>query len=129
MKKDSENWLKIARYDLKVADDCFKAANYLTCLEKCHNALEKLLKGIISENSLETRKIHDLLRLASEALLTNLQTEALDLFQELNSIYMSTRYPDEFEVILEQLDKSRTETILNKTKRTFTWLEKKLERN
>ena len=41
----------------------------------------------------------------------------------------STRYPDEFEVILEQLDKSRTETILNKTKRTFTWLEKKLERN
>ncbi len=52
------------------------------------------------------------------------------------------RYPDEFEVILEQLDKSRTETIfkdplkneishhfLNKTKRTFTWLEKKLERN
>ena len=101
MKKDSENWLKIARYDLKVADDCFKAANYLTCLEKCHNALEKLLKGIISENSLETRKIHDLLRLASEALLTNLQTEALDLFQELNSIYMSTRYPDEFEVILE----------------------------
>jgi HEPN domain-containing protein len=129
MKKDSENWLKIARYDLKVADDCFKATNYLTCLEKCHNALEKLLKGIISENSQETRKIHDLLRLASEALIINLQAEVLDLFQELNSIYMSTRYPDEFDAIMGKLDKSRTELILSKTKRTFTWLEKKLEMN
>ena len=74
-------------------------------------------------------KIHDLLRLASEALLINLQAEVLDLFQELNSIYMSTRYPDEFDAIMEKLDKSRTELILSKTKRTFTWLEKKLEMN
>ncbi len=77
----------------------------------------------------EARKIHDLLRLASEALLINLQAEVLDLFQELNSIYMSTRYPDEFDTIMGKLDKSRTELILSKTKRTFRWLEKKLEMN
>ncbi|MDD9898194.1 MAG: HEPN domain-containing protein, partial [Candidatus Melainabacteria bacterium] len=91
MSKASENWLKIAKYDLKVAGDCFKATNYLACAEKCHNALEKLLKGVITENKQEPKKIHDLLRLASEALIENLQKDVKVLFQELDSIYMNTR--------------------------------------
>ncbi|MDA0773172.1 MAG: HEPN domain-containing protein [Cyanobacteria bacterium] len=40
MKKITQNWLKIAKYDLKTADINFKAGQYLASVEKCHNALE-----------------------------------------------------------------------------------------
>lgn len=129
MKPSSENWLKIARYDLKVAHDNFKSGNNMAAIEKCHNSLEKLLKGIISENKQQPSKVHDLLRLCSEALIINLQSDVQDLFQELNSIYMTTRYPDEFDLIQERLDKERTEKILKETKKIFLWLEKKLKKS
>jgi HEPN domain-containing protein len=73
MKRATENWLKIARYDLKVADDNYKLENFITVVEKCHSSLEKLLKGIITENNQEPNKIHDLLRLSSEAMVTEIQ--------------------------------------------------------
>ncbi|MFZ4084927.1 MAG: HEPN domain-containing protein, partial [Vampirovibrionia bacterium] len=50
MKKDTDNWLKIAKYDLRAAQVSFDGEMYLTCVEKCHNAVEKLLKGIITEH-------------------------------------------------------------------------------
>ena len=50
MKKATKNWLKIAKRDLKVAKDNFNIGNFLTTVEKCHASLEKLLKGIITEN-------------------------------------------------------------------------------
>lgn len=49
MKKDTHNWIKIAKYDLKAAEVSFDGGMYLTCVEKCHNSIEKLLKGIINE--------------------------------------------------------------------------------
>ncbi len=129
MQTSSENWLKIAKYDLKVAGDCFKSKNYIAAVEKCHNALEKLLKGIITESNREPAKVHDLLRLASEALITNLQSDAKDLMQELNMIYINTRYPDEFDMIYEQLDKNESEKLIKQTRSLFKWLEKKLTEN
>ena len=50
MKPEAENWLKIARYDLKVAKGCLESKFYLKVFENCHAALEKIIKGIISEN-------------------------------------------------------------------------------
>jgi HEPN domain-containing protein len=119
VKKATANWLKIAQYDLKVANDNFKAGNLVASIEKCHNALEKLLKGIITENDEEPKKIHDLLRLVSEASITNLQDDVKDTLQELNSIYVNTRYPEEFELIQERLDEKRSKEILSETKRIF----------
>jgi len=72
---------------------------YLTCIEKCHDALEKLLKGIITENDKQPLKIHDLLRLVSEAL------------------------------VEKSLDEVETGRIFKETKRIFSWLEKKLKQN
>lgn len=129
MKKKSENWLKIARYDLKAAQLAYDGNLYLTCIEKCHDALEKLLKSIITENDKQPQKIHDLLRLATEAIVGNLQQDILDVLNDLNNIYMSTRYPDEIEIIEKSLDDDETKRIFKETKRIFIWLEKKLPQN
>lgn len=127
MKQATENWLKIAKYDLKVANDNFKLANFITVVEKCHCSLEKLLKGIITENNQEPQKIHDLLRLASEAMITDLQDDTLRVMRELDQAFMSTRYPDEYEYLYKDLDEHKTKNILDKTKGIFTWLEKKIK--
>jgi HEPN domain-containing protein len=46
MKRKSANWLKIARYDLRAAELAFGVGLHLTCVEKCHSSLEKLLNGL-----------------------------------------------------------------------------------
>jgi HEPN domain-containing protein len=97
LKKDTDNWLKIAKYDLRAAQVSFDGEMYLTCVEKCHNAVEKLLKGIITEHGKVPSKIHNLLKLTSEALIDNLQDDIKSLFNKLNQIYTSTRYPDELD--------------------------------
>ena len=126
MKKDTDNWLKIAKYDLRAAQVSFDGEMYLTCVEKCHNAVEKLLKGIITEHGKVPSKIHNLLKLTSEALIDNLQDDIKSLFNTLNQIYTSTRYPDELDEIEELLSKPETEKILQATKEILKWLEKKI---
>lgn len=126
MKKQTENWLKIAKYDLKSADLNYRGGQYLTAVEKCHNALEKLLKGIITENNDTPSRIHNLLKLAAEALIDNLKEEIKILFTELNHYYSNTRYPDDFVEMEEEISEPTTKKILDDTKGVFKWLEKKL---
>ncbi len=126
MKPSTENWLRIAKYDLKTAEVTFKAGQYLACVEKCHNALEKLLKGILQEQGKSIKKIHDLLALASEAVIGNLQQDLKQTLDELNDCYMHTRYPDEFIEMEQEISKPKSKDILTRTKKIFIWLEKSI---
>jgi len=163
VKKSTENWIKIARRDLKVAADNLNLKNFTTTVEKCHSSLdlfrkselslgqlapngavatffkrpvssklcfetgllEKLLKAIITEQDHEPSKIHNLLKLTSEALITNLQDDMQETLAELNSLFMSSRYPDDIDELDKKLTNERVTKILNETKRIFKWLEKK----
>jgi len=128
MKPQTENWLKIARYDLKAAKDSFKTSNYLKTIEACHSSLEKLLKGIIIEYSKsKPPKIHDLLKLTSIALIKGLRVDTKKVLSELNELYMTTRYPENFEEVISYLSTSKTKVILKSTERIFKWLEKKIK--
>ncbi len=103
------------------------AGQYLTVVEKCHNALEKLLKGILVEKNKPVRKIHDLLVLATEAVVGNLKVEIANTFDELNDYYIHTRYPDDFARMILEVSQPKAEAIYNKTKDTFKWLEKSMQ--
>lgn len=127
MVDQTTNWLKIAKYDLKAANDSFTCGNYLTCIEKCHNALEKILKAIIASQNQSPSKIHALLRLSSEAVIENLQTDIKKFFDELDTMYISTRYPEDFEMLQASINEEDANRILKETKRIFTWLEKKIK--
>lgn len=126
MKPSSKNWLKIARYDLKAAEAAYKSRLYIKVYENSHAALEKLLKGVIVENDKHPKKIHDLLRLASEAVIENLKDEVKETFDELNTIYFSTRYPEDFDELEEELNKEKTKNLLKQVRRIFKWLEEKI---
>lgn len=128
MKKETENWLNIAKYDLKAAKGNFKIGFYLKTIENCHSSLEKLLKGIIFETKLkQPPKIHDLLALVSFTMLKEIKDEVKTTLDELNDIYFKARYPDDFYEITTYLSKNKVKNIYNKTERIFKWLEKKLD--
>lgn len=127
MRRATENWLRIAKAELKAAQSLFNDSNHIKSTEHCHAALEKILKAIITENEQVPAKIHDLLKLASIAIIENLQIEVQDLLDELNDIFMATRYPDEFLEIEAKITQEKNLDLLEKTKETFKWLEKKIK--
>ena len=128
MKPQAENWLEIARYDLKTANECFKSGLYLKVFENCHSSLEKLMKGIIAEQSSEPPpKIHDLLKLVSLALIRNVDEDIKKVLDELNDVYISTRYPDDIKDLISELTKERTQKILERVKEIQKWLMKQIK--
>jgi HEPN domain-containing protein len=108
------------------------AAPFQTETEPCkklnlyHNALEKLLKGIISSHGEQPAKIHDLMRLMSQARIENLQSDIKEILDELNTLYYSTRYPEDFDSLHADISEDKTALILKETRKIFSWLEKKL---
>ena len=128
MKPQTENWLEIAKYDLKTANECFKSGLYLKVFENCHSSLEKLMKGVIAEVQTEPPpKIHDLLKLVSLTLIKNVDEDIKRVLDELNDVYISTRYPDDIREILSELTKERTEKILRRTEDIQKWLMKQIK--
>ena len=129
MKKETENWLKIARNDLKVAEELFKGGLYLNVIEHSHASLEKLHKGIIVDQKNENPpKIHSLLRLVSMTLIGNLESNIENLFKELDIKYIAVRYPEDIDALQASLPKETVSNILSKVKEVFKCLEKNIQK-
>ncbi len=127
MKKETENWLKIANNDLKIAEALFKEGLYLGVIEHSHAALEKLIKGIIVEKSNKTPpRIHSLLELVSLALIGNLEEDMKRLLQELDIKYIAVRYPEDIDYLQKSFPKETVQTILSRVKEVFKCLEKNI---
>ena len=128
MKKETENWLKIANNDLKIAKALFKEGLYLGVIEHSHAALEKLIKGIIVDQSNENPpKIHSLLRLVSITLIKNVQEDTKIIFEKLDELYFSARYPEDFDDVQVKLSKENVTEIFNKITGIYKLLEKNIQ--
>jgi HEPN domain-containing protein len=49
MRKDTENWIKMADYDLETAGHMLATGRYLYVVFMCHLSLEKMLKAHVTE--------------------------------------------------------------------------------
>lgn len=127
MKKETENWLKIARNDLRVAETLFKEGLCLNVIEHGHAALEKLIKGVLVEQNKNPPKIHNLLKLVSLTLIENVQNDIKNTLEELDDLYFSTRYPQDFDYISQLLPKERVVNILRSIKEIYKLLEKNIK--
>lgn len=127
MKPETENWLLIAKYDLKSAQVSLDGEMYFKVIENCHSALEKIIKGIITERKdTEPPKIHNLLKLCSLAIIEEVKKDIKDTLNQLNNFFILARYPDNFNAVNKLLSKEKAKEVYNKTKRIFKWLEKKI---
>jgi HEPN domain-containing protein len=91
MRRDTENWMESAAYDMKTARNMLKTGRYLYVVFMCHLALEKMLKAYLTESTQALPvRTHDLLFLISKSDLT-LKTGHLDFIGQINNASIPTR--------------------------------------
>ncbi len=124
MKKEVQNWLDSARYDLETARDMFRSGRYIYTVFMCHLALEKALKAKVAEiTGEEPPKTHDLEYLAGLAGLS-LDREAEEFISGISNMSVVTRYPRDFQKMLKDFSEERIGFILSKSTEVFQWIER-----
>lgn len=124
MKKEVQNWLDSARYDLETARHLFQAGRYIYTVFMCHLALEKALKAKVAEiTGEEPPKTHDLEYLTGLAGLS-LDREAEEFISGISNMSVVTRYPTDFQKMLKDFSEERVGFILSKSTEVFQWIER-----
>ena len=118
MKASSENWLKIAQKDLKVAKLSLNGEEAMACIFHMHAAIEKILKGIADERG---SKI--------DACQIKLEKHLEELFTELDQSFMDSRYPESIEEFELQYTLDYCSKLLKEVESTFRWLKNLLIKN
>jgi len=124
MRKDTNNFIKSAEYDLNTAEFMLKSRRYIYVIFMCHLSLEKMLKAITTEITQKiSPKSHNLIYLLK---LGNIQlpSELFNFIAKINNASIITRYPEDFSKILEAYPKSVAEEYLSKTKEIHKCLKK-----
>ncbi|MFH1692055.1 MAG: HEPN domain-containing protein [Candidatus Omnitrophota bacterium] len=122
MKKTTKNWILSAEYDLKTAESLLKSRRKIYAIFLCHLAIEKTIKGVISEKQAKlppyTHNLVHLFELAEVSL-----PEKLNDFVELiNDKSVPMRYPEDILNIEKQFSMKLTKNYFKKTKEVLQWL-------
>lgn len=127
MQKYSENFKISAEYDLKTAENMFKAGRYIYVIFMCHLSIEKMLKVIIAQSTKQIPpKTHNLIYLLKSADL-QLPLELFNFITKINNASIITRYPDDFPKLLKAYPKSVAKNYLKNTKEVIRCLLEKLK--
>lgn len=119
--KIARKWLLQAEHDLVMAERNIEIEGYDVSAFLAHQAVEKLLKGIIALRGNKIPRIHNLDELAHKL---NLPENALDSIEELAAEYVLARYPDmSREVPFNQYDRELALEKVNSAKHIFKVLQ------
>ena len=115
MRKDTQNWIDLAEYDLETARHMLSTGRYLYVIFLCHLALEKLLKTHVTEATQSIPvKTHDLIYLVKKGGI-ELPEAYLDFLGKINTASIPTRYPEDLQSALKVYPESVTREYLLQT--------------
>ena len=124
MRRDTENWLASADYDIETASHMFATGRFLYVVFMCHLAVEKTLKAIAAEaQGRMPPRTHDLLYLITLGSL-KLSQDYLDFIGKLNNASIPTRYPEDLAKTVGSYPKKVAQEYLKKTKEVIEWLKR-----
>ena len=117
MDHGKEYWFSLALYDLETAHVMLTSGRLLYVGFMCHQAVEKLLKGIFVAKKCEQPPFtHNLMVLVQKAGIEAQLSEAqLDLFDTLDPLNIEARYPTYKDRLFKQLTQDFCKIILEKT--------------
>jgi len=125
MKDKTKTWLELAKDDLMFASELLPKkgrAHYAAYF--CHQAIEKLLKAIITER---TGKVplptHNFKILLEQASLLDLPYEKKAFLFGLMPHYIGTKYPEDINKLYKQYTSAFAKNLYAETKEAFRWLE------
>ncbi len=127
VKKLIEYWRTTAERDYETMLGLFKIKRYPESLFFGHVVLEKILKGLVAEETKnEAPKTHDLVRLAEIAKL-KLPDKTLEYLKIVNRFNMRTRYPDTKLEFYKCCDSEYTRNNVEKIKKLYKELCQKIK--
>ncbi len=120
-------WLDQSLYDLDTAKAMLSSGRWLYVLFCCQQSVEKMLKGLIAQNTKEhPPRLHNLMRLAERAKITVDESMA-ERFRLLTAYYIETRYPEEIQSMAGQVDQSLAEEMFQQTEEILSWLKSQIK--
>ena len=125
MKKETKLWLKFAEESYEDALYNWKGHRYGNTCFCCQQALEKILKAILTEEEKLPPKSHDLIHLIKLSKIKINKKQAEEL-RAITRHYFVVRYPD----LNKKFYRNRkiTERTLKKMKEFYQWFLKELEK-
>ena len=120
-------WIERAEYDLETARAMLQTGRYLYVGFMCQQTVEKALKAVIAKGGVFPPKIHDLVRLAELANLSNILSDDQNhLLDELYPLSIEARYPSYKEMLARTLNRHTCAEYIIKTEAMLQWIKEKL---
>ncbi len=129
IKKAVEYWKDLADHDWKTAQSLWQSKKYDACLFYCHIVLEKLLKGLVVQETKEVaQRTHDLVDLLKR---TNIQTgkEQIRKLAVFTGFNMRCRYPQDKFAFYKLCTHEFSEPYFYEAKKLILWLKKYYQKN
>ena len=123
----TQQWLERAEYDLETARSLLQSQRYLYVAFMCQQTLEKYLKAFMTSLNKTPPFLHNLPRLAEEAvLLSDLTEERQRLLADLNPYYIKARYGEYKSALSKVCTANKASDFLKKTEEPAKWLRAKI---
>jgi len=125
MKKETKEWLNIAKEDKEVAEMTWKTKRYVYAIMFWQQAVEKIIKAYIIEViNILPRKTHDIDTLLQQAKLNIKELDIKDT-KEITKAFMRTRYEDLSRQYYS--NKEKVEPLIKRAQIIYLWIEKLLK--
>ena len=122
MKESTENWLKIAAKDLKIAEASLDANEPIGVIFHLHASVEKTLKAIYEEEKGDPPHIHRLKKLAIDCCDIKLKEREKELLGILDTAFINSRYPKSIEMFEAEYNINSCKNLIEETKGLIKWL-------
>lgn len=124
MKKKTKTWLELATNDLALAKELLgRKGKVYYAAHFCHQAIEKLLKAIISEHTNEIPlPSHNFKILLDQAKLRNIPEDKKRFIFTLTPHYIGTKYPEDINKLYKQYTRNFVKKLYQETQGVFEWL-------
>lgn len=125
MKRKTRTWLELATNDLSLAKElCKRKEKVYYAAHFCHQAIEKLLKAIISERTnvvpLPTHSFKILLDQAK--IIRIIPDDRKKFIFGLTPHYIGTKYPEDINKLYKLYTKTFVQRLYAETEKVFRWL-------
>lgn len=128
IKKVIDYWKIGAERNYETAKFLYKGKKYSDCLFFCHLMIEKILKGLVAEQTKNHAPyLHKLVDLAKLAKL-ELTKDQIKYLTEITAFNIAGRYDAIKFAFYERCDKTYTEKYFNISKNLYLWLKKKYQK-
>jgi HEPN domain-containing protein len=124
MNRKTKTWLGLATNDLNLAKELLnRKGKVYYAAHFCHQAVEKLLKAIISHRTDDIPlPTHNFKILLDQAKLRDIPEDKKKFIFGLMPHYIGTRYPEDITKLYKQYTKVFVQRLYRQTQEVFKWL-------